>query len=219
MPGRRTRMANVLIIGASRGIGLETVKAALAAGHHVRAFARSVADIRFSNPDLEKKRGDALNPIDLNGALENVDVVIQALGVRTRDLVGPVNLFSEATRILVPAMEERNIKRLIAVTGFGAGDSRGAINCLLLIPFRLFLGRAYDDKDEQERLIRGSRLDWTIARPGVLTTGPGYGHYEVLAEPSQWRNGTISRADVAHFLVRQITERQYVHKAPVLIGM
>src|SRR5579871_5220973 len=123
-------MASVLIIGASRGIGLETVKAALATGHHVRAFARSVADIRFSHANLEKRRGDALNPTDINGALENIDAVIQTLGVRTRDMVGPVNLFSKTTRILVPAMEGRGIKRLIAVTGFGAGESRRAMNFL-----------------------------------------------------------------------------------------
>ena len=53
-------MAHVLVIGASKGIGLETVKAALAAGHRVRAFARSAADIAVSDPGLERFSGDAL---------------------------------------------------------------------------------------------------------------------------------------------------------------
>ncbi|MGB6905516.1 MAG: NAD(P)H-binding protein [Methyloceanibacter sp.] len=112
------------------------------------------------------------------------DVVIQALGVGAGDLFQPVSLFSDATRILVSAMERRGIKRLIAVTGFGAGDSRDAISCLQLLPFRLFLGRAYDDKDVQECLIKNSRLDWTIVRPGTLTNGPRSGHHKVLVKSS-----------------------------------
>ena len=36
-------MARVLIIGASKGIGLETTRQALEAGHQVRALARSAA--------------------------------------------------------------------------------------------------------------------------------------------------------------------------------
>ena len=85
------------------------------------------------------------------------------------------------------------------------------------LPFRFFFGRAYDDKDMQERLIKDSALDWTIARPGVLTNGSRTGRYKVLKEPSQWRNGTISRADVASFLVQQIEDRAYLRKTPVLV--
>jgi NAD(P)H-binding len=54
-------------------------------------------------------------------------------------------------------------------------------------------------------------------RPGVLTSGRQTGRYKILDKPSQWRNGMISRLDVAEFLVRQIEERTYVHKAPVLV--
>ena len=142
---------------------------------------------------------------------------IQVLGVGLGDLFGPVHLLSDATRILVAAMQARGVKRLISVTGFGAGDSRASINCLQLLPFRFFFGRAYDDKDVQERLIKDSALDWTIARPGVLTSGSRTGRYKVLKEPSQWRNGTISRADVADFLVQQIEDRAYLRKTPVLV--
>ena len=115
------------------------------------------------------------------------------------------------------AMERRGVRRLVCVTGFGAGDSRRAVGCLQRVPFRLLLGRAYDDKDEQERLVRESGLDWTIVRPGILAPGPGFGRYRVLAAPAQWRNGLISRADVAHFIVQQLARTDYLRQAPVLV--
>ena len=211
-------MAHVLIIGASQGIGLETTRQALEAGHNVRALARSADGISLLSPKLEKMRGDALNSEDVEAALSQVDVVIQTLGVSLGSLFRPVHLFSEATRILADAMTSHEVRRLICVTGFGAGDSQASISCLQRIPFQLVFGRAYQDKSLQERLIKESSLDWTIARPGVLTGGARTGRYKILEEASQWRNGTISRADVADFLVRQIEDRAYVGKAPVLIN-
>jgi putative NADH-flavin reductase len=210
-------MAQVLIIGASKGIGLETTRHALEAGYGVRAFARSAADISISDAKLEKVRGNALRGSDVTAAVTGMSAVIQVLGVGLGDLFLPVHLFSDATRILLAAMQAQGVKRLICVTGFGAGDSRASINCLQLLPFRFFFGRAYDDKDVQERLIKDSALDWTIVRPGVLTNGSRTGRYKVLKEPSQWRNGTISRADVADFLVQQIEDRAYLRKTPVLV--
>jgi putative NADH-flavin reductase len=208
----------VLIIGASKGIGLETTRQALDAGHDVRALARSATAIAISNPSLEKMRGNALKTEDVEAALVGVDVVIQTLGVGLGELLRPVHLFSDATRVLIQAMKIQGVKRLICVTGFGAGDSRASISCLQRLPFQIVFGRAYDDKSLQEQLIKESELDWTIARPGVLTSGPRTGHYQILSEASQWRNGIISRADVAEFLVRQIGDQTYIRKAPVLIN-
>ena len=211
-------MAHILIIGASQGIGLETTRQAAEARHEVRALARSATSINLSNSKLEKVRGDALNSEDVEAALNGVGVVIQTLGIGLGELFRPVNLFSEATRVLVAAMEAQGVKRLITVTGFGAGDSSASISCLQRVPFQLVFGRAYEDKSLQERLIKQSSLDWTIARPGVLTNGPGTGRYKILTEPSQWRNGIIARADVAQFLVRQIDDQAYLRKAPVLVN-
>ena len=208
----------VLIIGASRGIGLETARQALEAGYGVRAFARSTVAILNSNSSLENFRGDALYVEDVKTALVGVDVVIQTLGVGIGELFRPVHLFSEATEILIGAMKTQKAKRLICVTGFGAGDSRASINCLQRLPFQVVFGRAYDDKSLQEQLIKDSELDWTIARPGVLTSGRRTNHYKVLSEASQFRNGIISRANVADFLVRQIVDQTYIHKAPVLVS-
>jgi uncharacterized protein YbjT (DUF2867 family) len=76
----------------------------------------------------------------------------------------------------------------------------------------------YADKDAQEWIIRRSRLDWTIVRPTVLTTGPRTGAYRVLVDSRDWRSGFIPRADVADFLVRQVNDAGLVHKTPVLTG-
>jgi putative NADH-flavin reductase len=211
-------VATVLIIGASRGIGLETLRCALKAGHKVRALARSAGGIAVSHPDLEKVAGDALDRGAVTQALAGVNAVIQTLGVAASPemIFKPVRLFSEATRVLVTSMEETGVKRLICLTGFGAGDSRNKGGLLYNTAFHLFLGRVYDDKDVQEQMIRRSKLDWVIARPGILTNGPRTGSYRVLVDPKDWRCGFISRADVADFLVKQIDENAFLGKTPVL---
>ena len=211
-------MATILIIGASRGIGLGTLKVALKAGHTVRALARSAAGIPVTDPNLEKISGDALDPAAVRAALHGVDAVIQTLGVSPSPelFFKPTTLFSEATRVLVGAMEETGVKRLICLTGFGAGDSRNRGGFLYNAAFHLFLARVYDDKDVQERIVQESALDWMIVRPVILTNGPFTGRYRVLADPRAWGCGFISRADVADFLVKQVTDDKYLHKTPVL---
>ena len=214
-------MPKVLIIGASRGIGLETVKAALGGGHKVRALARSAAGIPIENADLEKISGNALERDTITNALEGVDVTIQTLGVdiSLRAIMEPTTLFSSSTRILVDAMKAAGADRLIAVTGLGAGDSRGHGGILYDgIAFPLLLKRVYDDKDVQEWIIRSSRLDWTIVRPGLLTNRPPTGRYRILTAAKDWRFGLISRADVADFIVRQIDDRTLIHATPLLIN-
>ena len=211
-------MALIAVIGASRGIGLETVRSAIDAGHNVRAFARSADRIELASSKLERTAGDALSPEDVASAIDGVDTVVQTLGVpmNRQTLLGPVDLFSSSTRVLLDAMQQQKVRRLIAVTGFGAGDSERSFGCLEKLPFRLVLGRAYDDKSRQERMIRSSDIDWIIVRPTVLTNGVRTGRYRVLAEPGRWRNGFISRADVADFITQQICDDTYLRRAPAL---
>ncbi len=154
-------MKKLLIVGASRGIGLEVVKQALARGYPVRALARSADKITLSDQRLEKQKGSALNPEDVSTALEGVDAVILTLGIPVGPemILGPVRLFSQATRIVVSAIEKTGVQRLICVTGFGAGDSRSSIDYIQGAVFCLVFGRAYDDKDVQEEIVRNSGLE------------------------------------------------------------
>jgi len=214
-------MARILIVGASRGTGLETVRKALAAGHRVRALARSASSIPIENERLERITGDATDRTALLNALEGVDTVIVTLGIPPSlgAAMSGTRLFSTATRALIDAMKERGVRRLVVITGIGAGDSRGHGGPLYdWLVFPLLLKRVYDDKDVQEQMIRQSGLDWTIVRPGLLTNGPETGRYRTLLDPAQWSAGQISRADVADFLVKEATGPRFTGRTPVLVG-
>ncbi len=208
----------ILILGASRGMGLATVREALARGHTVRALARSAERIGIADRRFEPVAADATDGPAVAAALQGSDAVIYAIGMSGAlgRPIGRIGLFSETTRVLLAEMHRTGARRLVAVTGFGAGDSRGRLSLPERVGYRLMLGAAYDDKDRQEVLIRGSGLDWVIVRPTILTNGARTGRYRVLVEPATWRNGLISRADVAHFLVREAAEPSLVHATPAL---
>lgn len=204
-------MQRVLVVGGSSGIGKRTVEIGNQRGLQMVPFSRHT-----DQPGAIQ--GDALNPADVEHALTGVDAVVQSLGVpmNLRLLTGPISLFSEATSTLIPAMQKTGVRRLVVVTGFGAGACEQAIHPLQKLGFKLVFGRAYADKGKQEALVEASQLDWTIVRPGVLTNGK-LKDYAVLSEPNQWRNGVVSRDCVADFIIGCLQSNSFVHQAPVLV--
>ncbi|MEO1676711.1 MAG: NAD(P)-binding oxidoreductase [Pseudomonadota bacterium] len=201
------RDAPILIMGATSGIGKFAVKEAQRRGLPVRAFARGAGALT-PEPGLEPMAGDARKPEDVAAALEGVRAVIYALGIKERlaMLWEEETLFSESTKVLLDEMPRAGVRRLIVVTGFGAGRSRSAMSALESLGHKAILGRPYADKDRQEALIEPSDLDWTIARPVILTKGARTGTFRVLREPKTWRNGLVSRADVAVYLVDAVEQ-------------
>ncbi|MCB1519560.1 MAG: SDR family oxidoreductase [Hyphomicrobiaceae bacterium] len=213
-------MSRILVVGASHGIGLETVKTLLADGHQVRAMSRQASKIAIDHPNLEKIDGDATAPTDITHALDGVDAVVQTLGVAMGldVMLRGTTLFSRATRILVDAMRAADIKRLIVVTGLGAGDSRGQFGLVYDgLMFPVFLKRIYDDKDIQEQIVKSSGLEWTIARPGVLVGEPVTGRYRALVDPREWQFKTVARADVARFLADEVRDGAFIGQTPLVI--
>ncbi|MEM6971778.1 MAG: NAD(P)-binding oxidoreductase [Pseudomonadota bacterium] len=211
-------MSRILVIGASKGIGKLTVETALEHGHEVRAMSRSIDALDITHPALEKFKGDALEHDSVAAALEGQDAVIQTLGMplNRETITSKVTMFSHATEILLKAMAEQKMRRVICLTGFGAGTSRVAMSALEMLGHGLILGKIYEDKGRQEALIKASDTDWTIARPVILTNFKASGKYAVLLDEPTWRNGLICRADVADYLVRAVDDPATFGTEPVL---
>ena len=127
----------------------------------MRALPRNVERIGFYHPWPETRSADATDPEAVRAALEWVDAVVQVIGVAPslRRMFTRIELFSTTTSVLVAEMDHTGVRRLVAVTGFGAGDTRRAFSLPERVGRRLFLGTACDDKDRQDAIIRDSDLD------------------------------------------------------------
>ncbi len=194
----------VLVLGATGGTGQQIVRDALARGNSVVALVRSKAGAP-DLPGVELIEGDARDEGALLQGLDGCDAVVSSLGTGVSPL-REVTLLSVATRALVTAMARSGVRRLVCITGVGAGDSRGHGGFLydrLILP--LLLRNVYKDKDRQEAAIRASSLDWVIVRPVVLNDQPARGSVRAVTDLAGVHGGKIARADVARFVVDQLT--------------
>lgn len=205
-------------MGATSGIGRCALDEAVRRGLSVRAFGRS-ADTLEATDMVEPFKGDATSGADVARAVQGVSAVIYALGITERlaMLWEEETLFSQTTRVLIDAMSRMAQTRLVAVTGFGAGRSKASMSWVERTAHRAILGKPYADKDRQEALIEASQQEWTIVRPVILTTGVRTDDYKVLRDPKTWRNGLISRASVAHYLIDAV-ERGLDVRADVVLS-
>ncbi len=206
---------NLLILGASRGIGLQLLKQSLQAGHVVTALARHVQELPHQPEQLRVITGDILDEPTVREAMAGQEAVCLTIGVGvTRK---PVTVFSQGTQNVLAAMAEHGVRRLICITGIGAGDSKGHGGFLYDRIFKpLLLKTIYEDKDRQEALIKASTTDWTIVRPAFLTNGPLTGNYRVVTDLNGVNAGKISRADVAHFMLAELSANRYLEQTPLL---
>ncbi|OGA56284.1 MAG: flavin reductase [Betaproteobacteria bacterium RIFCSPLOWO2_12_FULL_62_58] len=206
---------NILIVGATRGIGRQLLEQALISGHTVTALVRNPQRLATRHERLKVVKGDILDSDSVARAMAGQGAVCCTIGVKAP--WPRVTVFSEGTRNVLQAMKKAGVKRLICVTGIGAGDSKGHGGFLYDRIFTpLLLKPAYADKDRQESLIKASDVDWTIVRPGFLTNGPLTRNYRMLTDMTGVTAGWISRADVAHFILREFASNQYLRQTPLL---
>lgn len=203
----------LIIFGATGTVGRHLVEQALAQGHDVTAFARHPGALALQHPRLTRRTGDVLNPSDVKAAMRGHDAALIALGAGRKGTVR-----AAGTRNIVDAMREQGPRRLVCETTLGVGDSRPLLNFFWKrIMFGLLLRPAYADHVAQEAIIRQSDLDWVIVRPGAFIDGPVTGRYK-HGFPATEKNLTlkIARADVADFMLRQLTDNTYLRRTPSL---
>ncbi len=181
----------------------------------MRVLLRDPAKLKVQDPRVEVVPGDARDAASMEHAVSGCDAVVYCLGERVMGKA--THLFSESTRVLIAAMEKAGVKRLIALTGIGAGDSKGHGGWFYdWIIYPLFTKKIYEDKDRQEDLIRRSSLDWTIMRAAPFTDGPLGGRLRATDQLQGITISKISRADTAAFLLDQLSSRAWLRRAPLV---
>ncbi len=206
---------NLLIIGATRGIGLQLLEQALATGHTVTALVRNPQRLTKQHERLKVVKGDIRDLEAVRRAMAGQEAVCVTVGIGVT--WRPVTVFSQGTRNVLEAMQEHGVRRLICITGIGAGDSKGHGGFFYdRIVNPLLLKTIYEDKDRQEALIRASDTDWTIVRPAMLTKGPLTRKYRVITDLTGVTAGKISRADVAHFILEELAAPRFLGQTPLL---
>lgn len=205
---------HIIIFGATGSIGRQLLQQALDAGYTVTAFTRNAAVLTAQrHPALRILTGDVLDAAAVQAAVPGHDAVICALGDGGKGRVRHLG-----TQHIIRAMQAHGIQRLICQSTLGAGASRNNLNFFWkYIMFGLLIRKAFRDHERQEESVRASGLNWTLVRPGAFTDGPLTGNYRHGFDTHDRSvKLKISRADVAHFLLKQIQSGLYLHQAPGL---
>jgi uncharacterized protein YbjT (DUF2867 family) len=190
----------VLVIGGTRGTGLEVVKVLRTRGDDVIVLARRDSDASGAEKlGARIVRGNAMNPADLKAALAGTQVraVVSTLGARTVKEPRPD---FEGNRNAIDAAKEAGVRRFVMLTVIGAGESLGAAPALA----RRFLKNIITDKTQAENYLRSSGLDYTIIRPGGLLDREAQGRAYLTED--QKAMSWIRRSDLARLTVEALDD-------------
>lgn len=203
----------IAVFGATGGTGRQVVQQAIAAGDQVVALVRDPAKLPIENANLSLVAGNVLDVAKVEETLQDVDAVVVSLGNTDNN---PDYVVSQGTQVIVDAMTRLGQpKRIVVVSSLGVGDSKDQVSFAFKMLMKSVLRKPMEDKERQEALIKASALDWTIVRPGGLTDGPATGSYKSGLDP-EIGAGQVSRADVAAFVLQQLTDSIYLHKTPAI---
>jgi putative NADH-flavin reductase len=203
----------VIVFGATGGTGREIVKQALERGHDVTAFVRTPTKLGLSHERLSVARGDVMDASSVDAAMPGHDAVLCAIGNRHYFL--PANILSKGTRHIVGAMQRHGVRRFVCETSLGVSDSFGRLGVYYtLFVYPVIMPFYWFDKEDQEKFVKKCNLEWVIVRPGQLTNGRKRGQYKHGPRVGNYLwSVSISRADVADFMMNQLGDTPYLRSA------
>lgn len=207
-------MDTITIFGATGKTGRRVLQRALDAGYAVRALVRDPARVAAHSDRLTLVPGDVLDP-------EAVDRTIAGTGPAVLSLFGqlkgsPPTLQTDGTRLIVDAMERHGVTRLVTLSGGGLRapqDRPGPMDHVMRGLLKVLAGQVLADAEGHLQVLRNSGLDWTVVRGPRLTEDPGRGQYRV-GQVGGGASSSISRDDLADFILTQVTDRSYVGQLP-----
>jgi putative NADH-flavin reductase len=206
----------VIVFGSTGTIGKHLVKQSLEDGYEVTAFCRDIEKLnQVKHPNLIIVEGDVFNIKDVINAVKEQDVVIVSLGSgKSRKSI----VRSEGTKNIIFALKINGVSRLICQSTLGTGKSNNNLNFFWkYIMFGWFLKQVFLDHELQEQYVKDSNLDWTIVRPSAFTDGEKTKNYlHGFSAKEKSLKLKISRADVADFILKQVTNQNYLHQTPGL---
>ena len=202
----------VLVIGAAGKTGRAVVQKALEAGHEVTALVHSPGGVFPHGVDV--RAGDACDPQTMDTAVAGQDAVIDTVGGKTP--YRRTTLETTVATTVVAAMQRHSARRLVVTSSVGVGDSIANTPLPVRVIVATFLRGSTRDKAEMESAVRSSGLDWVITRPAVLSDKPATGDVHVLTADSGDRARALPRADLAAFLVAQLTNDDHLRTSVTL---
>jgi putative NADH-flavin reductase len=199
------------IFGASGATGRHLVQQALEAGHFITVLQRSADSLRVEHARLRRVVGALDDPAAVQSVVEGVDVVISVLGARKG---GAQTVCADGIGSILPAMQRAGVRRLVALSAYGASETRNASWFIRFV--RAVISAKMRDKDEMEKLVRASAVDWTLVRPPALTNGKAGGSYRSGTALRPGVTGRLSRADLAAFMLNEAESGNYLRLAPIV---
>lgn len=198
---------NLTIFGATGATGTRLVEQALAAGHEVAAVVRDPSRLAVpAQQRLHVRTADVMDPAAIVPAVAHADAVLSALGP-PRNV--PTTISQDSVRGIIQAMRKTGVRRLLTVSGSIVTDvGEGVFLRYLVKPFarRTFLRHVSADMRRAENEIHRSDLDWTIIRAPSLTSRPAAGTFRTAIDRNLPHGFTISRADLAAYLLTVIDD-------------